>query len=74
MGLRIPYFKQPITKNIWNYIHTNEGVTKIMGTVLLFNFVPVIFSSISGIPLKSEIVNEYESINQKNPLSAARVK
>ena len=74
MGLMIPYSIQPITKNIWNYIHTIEVVTEVMGTVLLLNFVPVNFFSLTGIPLISEIANENESINLGNLFSAARVK
>ena len=58
MGLMIPYSAQPIAKNIWNSLRTIEGVTEVLGTVLLWNFTPGKFFSVSGIPLQSGIIIE----------------
>ena len=74
MGLMIPYSAQPIAKNIWNSLRTIEGVTEVMGTVLLWNFAPGKFFSVSGIPLQSGIENENESKNPQNLIGPARVK
>ena len=58
MGLMILYSAQPIAKNIWNSLRTIEGVTEVLGTVLLWNFTPGKFFSVSGIPLQSGIIIE----------------
>ena len=72
MGLMVPYSAQPIAEKNWNSLRTIEGVTEVMGTVLLWNFTPGKFFSVSGIPLKSGIENENE--NPKNLIGPARVK
>jgi hypothetical protein len=72
MVLMIPYSAQPIAKNIWNSLRTIEGVTEVLGKVLLSNFAPGKFFSVSGIPLQSGIENERK--NPKNLLGHARVK
>jgi len=46
MGLMIPYSAQPIAENKWNSLRTIEGVTEVMGTVLLWNFAPGKFFSV----------------------------
>ena len=74
MGLMIPYSAQPIAKNIWNSLRTIEGVTEVMGTVLLWNIAPRNFFSVSGIPLQSGIENENESKNLENLIGPVRVK
>ena len=50
MGLMIPYSAQLIAEKNWNSLRTIEGVTEVMGTVLLWNFSPGKFFSVSGIP------------------------
>ena len=72
MGLMIPYSAQPIAENKWNSLRTIEGVTEVMGTVLLWNFAPGKFFSVSGIPLQSAIENENE--NPENLIGPAKVK
>ena len=72
MGLMVPYSAQPIAEKNWNSLRTIEGVTEVMGTVLLWNLAPGKFFSVSGIPLKSGIENENE--NPKNLIGPARVK
>ena len=71
MELMIPYSAQPIAKNIWNSLRTIEGVTEVMGTVLLWNIAPRNFFSVSGIPLQSGIENE--SKNPENLIGPTRV-
>lgn len=51
MGLMIPYSAQPIAEKKWSIFRNIEGVTQVMGTVLLWNFAPRKFFSVSGIPL-----------------------
>jgi ABC-type antimicrobial peptide transport system permease subunit len=74
MGLMIPYSAQPIAEETWNSLSTIEGVTEVMGTVLLWNFAPGKFFSVSGIPLKSGIENGNETKIQVNLIGPARVK
>ncbi len=74
MGLMIPYSAQLIAEKNWNSLRTIEGVTEVMGTVLLWNFSPGKFFSVSGIPLQSAIENENETTNPENLIGPAIVK
>lgn len=55
MGLMLPYSAQPIDREQWTALGRAPGVTAVLGSVLLWNFAPGKFFSVSGIPLDTEI-------------------
>ncbi len=54
MGLMLPYSAQPMDRDQWTALGEAPGVTAVLGSVLLWNFAPGKFFSVSGIPLDAE--------------------